>query len=156
MTETADRRLMPIVDEESREFWDGLARGELRIGRCRACHKAHWYPRRHCPYCYADGAIWEKSAGHGVLYSFTVIRQNSSSAFRNKVPYAVGLIDLDEGARVFGRIIGDFDIIRVGCKTVFDIEVPDDWAMPAFRVGDQSSVRQERHVTEGLDEDPAM
>jgi hypothetical protein len=130
------RRLLPAIDADSRDYWDGAAQGQLLIRRCQACQRAHWYPRPHCPYCQADGTVWERSKGGGAIYTYTVIRQNSSSAFRDWVPYAIGLVDLDEGARVFARITGDIDAIQVGARVSVSFQDLDDVVLPAFVVGE--------------------
>lgn len=123
----------PSSDWESREYWEGARRGELLIKRCRSCDRAHWYPRAHCPYCHADDPVWEPSSGRGTIYTFTVIRQNNASAFRERIPYTLGLVDLVEGPRVFGTVYGDHATLRVGApvSVAFD-QIGEDTALPVF------------------------
>ncbi|WP_028984430.1 Zn-ribbon domain-containing OB-fold protein [Sporichthya polymorpha] len=126
------KRVLPAVDAESREFWEAAARGEFAYKRCVSCGRAHWYPRPHCPYCHADGTTWESTAGGGTVYTFTVIRQNSSSAFRDWVPYAMGMVDLDGGPRVFARFVGDISGLAVGSRVEVSHERVGDVDVPVF------------------------
>ena len=45
------KRMLPEPTPETREFWEGAQRSELRIQRCRSCGKAYFYPRPFCPHC---------------------------------------------------------------------------------------------------------
>lgn len=129
------RRVLPAVDGESRPYWEAAARGELAVRRCVECQRAHWYPRPHCPYCYADGTVWETCAGAGTVYTYTIVRQNSASSFRDWVPYAFGLVEMDGGPRVFGRIIGQIEELRVGSSVVVGFDTVGDMDLPVFAVG---------------------
>lgn len=76
--------------------------GELVGGRCRACGCTTWGVRALCPRCWADGGQEEIILGReGTLYSLTETHR-PQNGFRG--PYTVGLVDLPEGVRVFGRI----------------------------------------------------
>jgi uncharacterized OB-fold protein len=45
------------------------------------------------------------ASGLGTVYSFTVIRQNGVPPFRDRVPFVVATVDLDEpGARVIASM----------------------------------------------------
>lgn len=126
------KRIEPAIDWESREYWEAATRHELLIKRCGTCGRAHWYPRTHCPYCQADSTTWERSSGRGTVYTFTVIRQNSSSAFRDWVPYTVGLVELEEGPRVFALLRGDEETMCVGASVTVDFEEIGHRIFPVF------------------------
>lgn len=126
------KRLLPVPDAESQEFWAAAGRGEFAYKRCVSCHRPHWYPRPHCPHCHADGTVWETSSGTGTVYTFTVIRQNSSSAFRDWVPYAIGMVDLEGGPRVFARFRGDLDELSVGSRVVVSSDRVGEVDLPVF------------------------
>lgn len=128
------KRLLPGVDAESREFWAAAGRGAFAYKRCLSCGRAHWYPRSHCPYCQADETVWEENSEGGTVYTFTVIRQNSSSAFRDWVPYAIGMVDLDGGPRVFAGIRGDIDALSVGSRVGVSSERVGEVDLPIFTI----------------------
>ena len=48
--------------------------------------------------------MWERSAGRGRLYSWTVVWRPQHPSFR--VPYAPAIVDVDEGFRLMTAIVG--------------------------------------------------
>jgi len=97
--------LVPSPTPDDREFWEGAARGELRIQRCRACALHQHYPRSLCSHCGSDDLEWVTASGNGTVYSYTVIRQNGVLPFGDRVPFVVAAVDLDEvGARVLAAM----------------------------------------------------
>lgn len=94
-----------VVDAESKEFWDGIAAGELRLQRCESCGRAVFYPRSLCPHCHSDRLVWTVATGEGTVYSYTVAHRGFGE-FAAQAPYTVALVDLDEGVRMLTRIVG--------------------------------------------------
>jgi uncharacterized protein len=95
----------PILDE----FRAGLAGGELLVQKCIACGKLNMYPRHACPYCQSLSLGWQRSQGTGVLHSFTVLRVGAPEGFEGDLPYALGVVKLDEGVQMLGRLQPDKD-----------------------------------------------
>ena len=53
------------------------------------------------------------AAPTGALYSWTVIHLAADPAYATYTPYTVGLVELDDGTRLYGRIVGvDHDDLR--------------------------------------------
>jgi len=102
--ETPDH-LVPRPTLEDGEFWAGAHRGELRIQHCTTCDRYQHYARMLCSHCGKDTLEWVTASGNGTVYSFTVIRQNGVPPFRDRVPFVVAAVDLDEpGARVLAAM----------------------------------------------------
>ncbi len=98
-------RPSPIPDStmrETREFWAGAARGELRIPRCASpdCRHYEWYPRELCSLCGAGDLRWETVSGRGTLFSWAVVERALYAPFADKVPYVTGLVALEEDPAV--------------------------------------------------------
>jgi uncharacterized OB-fold protein len=91
------------------EFRAGLARGELLLQHCNHCGKLNMYPRHACPHCQSTSLGWRKSAGRGVVHSFTVLRAGAPEGFEKDLPYALAVIKLDEGVQLLGRLLPDDD-----------------------------------------------
>jgi uncharacterized OB-fold protein len=110
--------LMPRPTPEDREFWAGAGRGELRIQRCSSCGKHQHYARLLCSHCGKDAVEWVTASGGGTIYSFTVIRQNGVPPFKERLPFVVATIDLDEdGARMVAPMPTlDPDDARIGMR----------------------------------------
>lgn len=93
----------PLPDvgwEPTRPFWEGAARGELRIPRCDACGTHTWYPRPECRACGAARFTWTRMSGRGRLFSWAVVRRAFIPQLADRVPYVTGLVALDEDPRV--------------------------------------------------------
>ena len=75
------------------------------------------------------------ASGRGTLYTFTVIRQNRSTAFKDLSPYAVGIIELEEGVRMMSNIVDcDVDRLEVGMALeVLLLKAADDVGLPFWR-----------------------
>lgn len=87
------------------EFYAWCARGELRIRRCGACREWCHVPRLICPSCASAQWAWERVKGTGRVYSYTVVHRAMHPAFMGSVPYAVLVVELDEGPRVVSGLV---------------------------------------------------
>ncbi|WP_068071565.1 Zn-ribbon domain-containing OB-fold protein [Novosphingobium lentum] len=95
------------------EFRAGLGQGELLIQNCNSCGKPNMWPRYACPHCQSDDLGWAKSSGKGTLHSFCVLRQGAPEGFDGDLPYAIGVVKLDEGVQLLARL---------------EASAPDDWS----------------------------
>jgi uncharacterized OB-fold protein len=95
----ADFPLPDIDDPLTAPFFEGAARGELVVTRCRACERYVWYPGPACPHCEA-ALEWVAVSGNGTLFSWTVVRRAFLPAFEDKVPFVSALIAIDEDPAV--------------------------------------------------------
>ena len=136
MPETkAYRKPLPRIDEESRGYWEALARHELYFQRCRDCGTKRFYPRALCPRCLSSATEWVRASGWGTVYSFTVTHQNQAPGFREELPYVLAIVELDEGVRMMTNVVGCApDAVRVGMRVevVFD-DVTAEITLPKFR-----------------------
>lgn len=94
------------MDKFGEHFWQGLKEGPPLIQKCNYCEKYQWYPRAICASCGSRDMKWIRSKGKGTLYSYTVVRRLSERTFSLHVPYVIGLVELDEGVRLFAIIEG--------------------------------------------------
>ena len=86
------------------EFRSGLAEGSLLVQLCNACGKPNMWPRYACPHCQSDDLGWVPSAGKGMLHSFCVLRQGAPQGHEADLPYALGVVKLDEGVQLLVRL----------------------------------------------------
>lgn len=141
----------PDVDDprESR-FWEGTLANQIRLPRCSDCTALRWPTTAHCPECLSLSAEWEAIAPRGHLWSYTIYRRAMNPAFRERVPYAVGLIELDEGVRMIGALDIDFDRLRVDLPVAADFErVDEDFALPVWRLPEESKDPKITRITRG-------
>ena len=109
-------------------------RARLVIQRCTQCGQFQFYPRSLCASC-AGETEWVEASGRGTLHTYTVIRQNRSEAFAPLSPYAVGIVELDEGVRMMSNIVDcDVEALRVDMALeVVILRAADDVGLPFWR-----------------------
>ncbi|MCW5889570.1 MAG: Zn-ribbon domain-containing OB-fold protein [bacterium] len=127
MSEKRYVKPLPRIDEESRGYWEALARHELYVQRCRDCGTVRFPPRALCTHCMSPATEWLRCSGRGTVYSFTVTHQNQAPGFREELPYVLAIVELAEGPRVMTNIVGCApDAVRIGMavEVVFDDVAP--------------------------------
>jgi uncharacterized protein len=117
----------PLRDPSTEAFWEAAGRGVLRLRRCTACHRPHWYPRPVCPFCMGD-TEWVDSTGTGEIYSVSVTRR------AGPVPYAIAYVRLDDGVTMLTNIVDcELDALRIGQRVRVCFKTAEDGAaIPMF------------------------
>jgi len=97
-------------DFTSASFYQFLAEKKLMASRCKKCHALYLPPHPICTKCHAREMEWVEMKGSGKLAAFTSIAVGPSFTIdeghdRNN-PYVVGIVKLDEGPKISGRIRG--------------------------------------------------
>ena len=114
----------PLPDADTAPFWQATADGRLAICRCQVCGTWHQPPLERCRSC-AGATAFEPVSGRGTVYTFIVQRQPAVVGYFDVVPYAVGLVDLDEqhALRLPGRVVDiDPDDVHIGMRVKVRIE----------------------------------
>ena len=132
---TAVARPLPQITPEMKPFWDAARRHELVVQRCAGCG-THRFPARDiCSRCLSREAAWTPVSGRGTVFSWAIMHQVYHPGFAAEVPYAVVVIELDEGARLVSNLVDCAPAdIRAGMpvEVVFD-DVAPDVTLPKFR-----------------------
>ena len=117
----AEPPAMPPPPIDSAFFWEGIEAGELRIQRCGACGKLRHPPRPMCPYCRSLDRDYVVASGRGEVYSFVVHHRPEVPGREH--PFAVVLVQLDEGTRIVGNVVGaEPSQVRIGMPVQLSIE----------------------------------
>ena len=108
---------LPVPDLETAPYWEATREGKLLIKECGSCGRAYFYPRNHCPHCWSTDTAWREASGRGTVYTFTIVYQNDLPPFRDRLPYVVAIVELDEGVRMTSNIEGiDPEDVRCGMR----------------------------------------
>lgn len=95
----------PEITPLSAPYWEGLREGVLRFQRCADCSHA-WLPARaECPRCLQPDPRWEDAGGGARMVSWVVYHIAFHPAFRDRLPYNVAIVELDEGPRLVSNIV---------------------------------------------------
>lgn len=95
MTETNETP-RPQPDRDSEPFWQAIQAGELRLQKCGGCEVLRWPPRAICNRCFDFDASWQRVEPRGVVVSWVRTHQAFAEAYRDKVPYLVVQVALEE------------------------------------------------------------
>jgi uncharacterized protein len=116
---TPKRPLPSLEDPLVAEFWEHCNRGELRFQRCSECGSWRHLPRFACAECGSDRWTWELSSGRGRIHSWTITHQPLLRDFPEPVPYAVVVVEMDEGVRMVSGL-------RSLAPSALELELPVD------------------------------
>lgn len=107
-------RPLPRPTALSRPHGDGCKAGVLRVQRCRTCGSYLFIPQPLCTVCSASALEWVESAGHGTVYSYTVVHRAPHPAFAT--PYVVAIVELAEGFHMLANLECEPASARVGMR----------------------------------------
>ncbi len=86
-------------------YSDFLNESKIMGSRCRSCGIVYLPPRPICPECGARNQEWTELGSKGTVQAYTVLAV-PLTRFKDRCPYAVGVVKLDDGPSVSGMILG--------------------------------------------------
>jgi len=114
MAEKPDQAPAIAPSDVSREFWAATANGKFLLQQDKA--PASLFPPRPRQVTGGKPPSFREASGTGVLVAVTLCRV-PARGFKDKAPYLVGIVKLDEGARVFATLVNaQAGAIRPGQK----------------------------------------
>jgi uncharacterized protein len=125
--------MRPVVSPDTEFFWAGTAVGELRIQHCEGCGARRHPPGPMCPSCGTMSAGYVVAAGTGDVYSYVV--HHHPPVPGKKLPVVIALVELPEGVRMTGELLGAGpDQVRIGLPVRAEfVRVDDGLTLPAWR-----------------------
>jgi uncharacterized OB-fold protein len=129
-------KALPQPTPETHDFRGGTKAGELRLQRCDQCSNVYFPPRPFCPKCASRSVSWFAASGKGTLHSY-VINHRPAPGFQDEAPYAIAVVQLDEGPRMMTSLVGveqtpEALVLDMPVEVSFD-RVSDAIALPKFR-----------------------
>lgn len=116
---------LPRPDADTAAFWAGLQDGKLLLQHCPDCGAVEYYQQALCRTCGSDRLEHRPASGRGEVHAFSVVHRAPGPAFKDETPYAVLLVELEEGPRMISRLTGadpstvDFDLpVELVCVAV--------------------------------------
>jgi len=118
----SDQAAEPFTIEQ---FYKFIAQRKLMAGKCQKCGKIHLPPRPLCDNCYSQEFTWITAPNKGKLLTYTVIHI-APQQFQDAAPYAVGIVQLENGAKLPGMITKvPHDQLKVGMNLTVDFTACD-------------------------------
>lgn len=136
MTTDTERVLAPLPTPsvETEPFWAAVQERRLLMPVCDACGAVTFPPTVACLKCGGTAFTWTEMSGRGKVFSFVVYHRVYHPAFKDKVPYVLAIVELEEGPRIASNIVG-IPPADVTCEmpvTVVYEEVRDGYLIPKF------------------------
>ena len=126
---------LPQPNPDTKPFWEGCKKHELRFEKCRNCGHVRWPPSIICPMCYSKHTEWIRASGKGKTYTFVVYHQAFHKAFENNLPYVTAIIELEEGPRLLSNIVG-CNPQEVRCDMPLEVtweDINEEFSLPKFK-----------------------
>jgi uncharacterized OB-fold protein len=88
-----------------------------------------------CARCNSMESVFEQASGRGRIWSWVVAHAPVLPSFADKVPYNVIVVELEEGVRMIGNLVGTpNDEITEGAVVTVDFEdVEEGVSLPVWR-----------------------
>ena len=94
----------------SASFYQFLTEKKLMASMCKKCQALYLPPHPICIKCHGNEMEWVEMKGKGKLATFTAVAVGQSrtieEGYSRDNPYLVGIVELDEGPKISGRILG--------------------------------------------------
>ena len=126
---------VPRPTPDTAPYWEAARRGELSIQLCSDCEQYFFYPRSGCPFCSSTDSSWVTVSGRATLHTY-LISYRPAVGFADEVPYAIAIVELEEGPRMMSNIVGvpntpEALILDMPLEVTF--EPRGDQSVPVFR-----------------------
>jgi uncharacterized OB-fold protein len=115
-------------------FWAGCCRKEFLVHRCEVCGRAYW-PASCCIEHGAAAMAWHVASGRGRVHTYTVFHHPYDPAFKDRLPYVIAVVELDEGPFFHTDIVDcepDDVYVDLPVEVVYET-VDADTVIPRFR-----------------------
>ena len=126
---------LPRVNPDSKPFWEGCKKHELRFQKCRQCGFVLWPASILCPKCYSSEMEWIVASGKGKVYTFIVYRETPLKEFESELPYVVAIVELEEKVLLVSRIVNcspEQVKIEMPVEVTWE-DVTEEFSLPMFK-----------------------
>lgn len=129
-------RPLPQPTDVTKPYWEAAKEGKLVIQKCTDCGEHQFYPRPYCMSCGSQQIEWVAASGKGTIYTFTINHRPANEYMKDKTPYVVAAIDLDEGVRMLANILDcEPKQVKIGQRVKVTFEkASDDITLPQFKL----------------------
>jgi len=109
-------RPIPTPTRTTTPFWEAAKEGRFLLQYDPAAGKYQFWPRPLSVYSGRPQLEWRQSSGRGKLATRTNVRV-ALRGFEDIVPFVLAAVDMEEGVRVVGRLIGiSYEEAKPGMK----------------------------------------
>lgn len=136
MADIANKPL-PVITDLTRPFWAAAKEGRLVMQKCDNCGTVNFHPKPWCIECGNRDLEWTDIKPKGTVYSYTISHTIAMNfpGWKDDLPILLGLIDLDEGARMYAQVTHcSPEDIHIGMRVRAYFEaISEEAGIPKFR-----------------------
>lgn len=126
-------RALPLVDEESRAYWEAGRDGVLRFPACNACSALLHPPVPVCRYCRSEDLELRDVPATGIVVGATINHQQWDARYAPPFAIVTVAIDADPRVRVVSNLVDVApEDVRVGMRVEARFEEHEDVWIPLF------------------------
>ena len=104
------------------QFYKFVNEGKVMAAKCKKCGTILLPPRPMCIKCHSNELEWTELAKRGKLLTYTIIHV-APPQFQHLIPYAVGIVKLQNGMKIPGMIRGvNFENLKIGMELEIEVE----------------------------------
>ncbi len=92
------------------------AEGRFELQVCQRCQAVQYPPRDACHRCLSSDLKWTTQSGAGALLAETVLHHSNDPFYRERLPWRLGLVQLDAGPTVIVHLHGDVASAPAKCR----------------------------------------
>ena len=101
--------------------------------KCSECKRFRYPASFICPHCSSVDYEWKSVSGNGEVFTFTIILKTYHSAFKDKVPYNVAVIKLDENVHFLSNVECDNNELKIGMRVKAVLrDIDENYKLPQF------------------------
>jgi len=125
----------PSVYVDTAPFWAAASEGKLMLQYCKDTGQFQHYPRPVSIFTGSRNLEWREVSGKGTIYACTVIRV-PGPGLEGRLPLSVATVELDEGVRILGNILGsDPEKVAIGQRVELAWDrLDDEVSYPGFKI----------------------
>ncbi len=127
---------IPAITPDMTEFFDGARDGRLMVQKCGGCGVLRFPAYEICSKCNSTESSWVPVSGRGEVFSFNIMHQVYHPAFAAEVPYAVVVVELEEGCKFVSNLHG-IKPHEIKCGMPVEVmfeKLSDEVSIPKFRL----------------------
>lgn len=129
----------PRISADTKMFWEGCKEHKLEIQRCKKCGKLRWPAAFLCPDCLSSETEMQEMSGEGTLYSYVTFQKAFHPSVQDKVPYTVGVVEMEGGVRIISNIV-DCEPEQLACNKKLKMKWMDceEYTKPVFELVEEA------------------
>ncbi|MDD4802243.1 MAG: Zn-ribbon domain-containing OB-fold protein [Syntrophomonas sp.] len=126
------------IQDDNAAFWEGCKNQRLLFQKCSECGHIRYPASVVCPECLSLENEWVESKGEGTVYSYVVFRRPFDNSTKERIPYVVAVVELDDGP-TFRTNIVDCEPEQVACDMRVSLKwepAVGDLYLPMFKLAE--------------------